>query len=286
MEKLYGKQKQLCVHKLCLGLDQTISTTADEFWFLCNRSVRMLLGNQLLCDSIYLSSADPHNCSLPQIAHCLRPIQRKDTISISRMLIRVKDHPTPSWAFRMYPTCILFKVKSWPCVTFHACSLSSKQYYRLYAWSTWNHYQTWVVMALLWKSFWLCMQPFLQLAIEADIILMSIMHIQFWKRKYYWALGTSQNSKFLCIKKLQQSHTNLFLSSILMIWWALIFRIKLQPPLSKQTKTDGKKSWLFTRLQENGIPGMSMRDWNRSNMTFGYVLLMSHDGKIEPLSQC
>lgn len=130
------------------------------------------------------------------------------------------------------------------------------------------------------------MQPFLQLAIEADIIVMSIMHIQFWKRKYYWALGTSQNSKFLCIKKLQQSHTNLFLSSILMIWWALIFRIKLQSPLSKQTKTDGKKSWLFTRLQENGIPGMSMRDWNRSNMTFGYVLLMSHDGKIEPLSQC
>ena len=156
LEKLDGKQKQLYVPKLFSGLDQTISTIADEFWFLCNRSVRMLLGNQLLCDSIYLSSVDPHSCSLLWITHCLRPIQRKDTISISQMLIRVMDHPTPSWAFRMYPTCILFRVKSWPCVTFHAFFLSSKQYYRLYAWSTWNHYQTWVVMALLWKSFWFC----------------------------------------------------------------------------------------------------------------------------------
>lgn len=122
------------------------------------------------------------------------------------------------------------------------------------------------------------MQPFLRLVIEAERIFLSIMHIQFWKGKCYWALGTSPNSKFLCIKKLQQSHTSLFLSSILMIWWALIFCIKLQSLLSKQTskqkKPDEKKSWLFTRLKENGTPGVSVRDWNRSNMLFGYVLLM------------
>lgn len=130
-------------------------------------------------------------------------------------------------------------------------------------------------------------QPFLRLFIEADIIVMSIMHIQFWKRKCYWALGTSQNSKFLCIKKLQQSHTSLFLSSILMIWWALNFCIKLQSLLSKQTNKQNRwEEKLAFYKAAGGIPGMSMRDWNRSNMPFGYVLLMSHDSKIEPLSQC
>ena len=125
------------------------------------------------------------------------------------------------------------------------------------------------------------MQPFLRLVIEAEIIFVSIMHIQFWKGKCYWTLSTSPNSKFLCIKKLQQSHRSLFLSSILMIWWALIFCIKLQSLFSKQTnkqtnkqKPDEKKSWLFTRLQENGTLGVSVRDWNRSNMPFCYVLLM------------
>ena len=132
-------------------------------------------------------------------------------------------------------------------------------------------------------------QPFLWLFIEADIIVMSIMHIQFWKRKCYWALGTSQNSKFLCIKKLQQSHTSLFLSSILMICWALNFCIRLQPLLSKQTNKQKKKMGRKAGFLQSCRKMVSQEwawDWNRSNMPFGYVLLMSHDSKIEPLSQC
>lgn len=224
-----------------------------------------------------------------QIAHCLRPIQRRDTISISRMLIWVMDHPTPSWAFRMYPTCILFRVKSWPCVTLHACSLSSKQYYRLYAWSTWNHYQTWVVMALLWKSFWLC-------------IYAAIFTIGYWswydsychhahsvlKKKVLLGPGRFpklkiplyQKATAISYKPLSQLHTDDLVS------FDLLYKAAMPFEQTNKQKTDGKKSWLFTRLQENGIPRMSMRDWNRSNMPFGYVLLMSHDGKIEPLSQC
>lgn len=61
-----------CVSKLVWGLDQTIEFEDAH-------------GNQLLCDLIYLSSMDPHNYSLPQITHCLRPIQKKDMMAISQM---------------------------------------------------------------------------------------------------------------------------------------------------------------------------------------------------------
>lgn len=203
MEKLYGKWKQLCF-QVSLGIRSNY------------RSLRMLLGNQLLCDLIYLSSMDPHNRSLPQITHCLRPIQKKRH---DGNFSNADTSPTPSWTFRMYPTCILFRVKSWPCVTFNACSLFSKRYYRLYAWSTWNHYQTWVVMmAFLWKFFsdFAYMQPFLRLVIEAEIIFVSIIHSVLKRESVIgpWALPQTQNSF------VSKSSSNLIeASSSAPYWW-------------------------------------------------------------------
>lgn len=200
------------VSKLFLGLDQTISALAYEFWFLCNRNLRMLLGNQLFCDLIYLSSMDPHNCSLPQITHCLRSIQRKDTIAISQMLIRVMYHSIPSWTFRMYPTCILFRVKSWPCVTFNAHSVFSKQYYRLYAWSMWNHYQTCVVKIFL--TLHIC-SHFYDWLLKLKEYLLASCTFSFEKESVIgpWALPQTQNSF------VSKSSSNLIQASFSAPYW-------------------------------------------------------------------
>ena len=134
------------------------------------------------------------------------------------------------------------------------------------------------------------MQPFLRLVIEAEIIFVSIVHIQFWKGKCYWALGTSPNSKFLCIKKLQQSHTSLFLSSILMIWWALIFCIKLQSLLSKQTNKQKNQTRRKAGFSQ-GCRKMVPQEWEWETETDQHafwlcIINVTDDGKIEPVSQC
>ena len=191
--------------------------------------------------------------------------------------------------FRVYPTCILFRVKSWPCVTFHACFLSSKQYYRLYAWSTWNHYQTWVVMALLWKSFWFC-------------IYAAIFMIVYWswynsyehhahsvlKKKVLLGPGhfpklkipLYQKAPAISYQPLSQLHTDDLLSFELLYKAATPFE---QP--NKQKKKMGRKAG-FLQSCRKMVSQEWAWDWNRSNMPFGYVLLMSHDSKIEPLFQC
>lgn len=133
------------------------------------------------------------------------------------------------------------------------------------------------------------MQPFLRLVIEAERIFVSIMHIQFWKGKCYWALGTSPNSKFLCIEKLQQSHTSLFLSSLLMIWWALIFCIKLQSLLSKQTnkKTRREEKLAFHKAEGKWYPRSERERLKQIKHAFWLCIInVTDDGKIEPVSQC
>lgn len=135
------------------------------------------------------------------------------------------------------------------------------------------------------------MQPFLRLVIEAEIIFVSIMHIQFWKGKCYWALSTSPNSKFLCIKKLQQSHRSFFLSSILMIWWALIFCIKLQSLLSKQTNKQTKTRWeeklAFYKAAGKWNPRSERERLKQIRHAFLLCIInATDDGKIKPVSRC
>lgn len=181
-------------------------------------------------------------------------------------------------------------MKSWPCVTFNACSFS-KRYYRLYAWSreTIIKHEWWWPFCENFSDF-AYMQPFLRLVIEAEIIFVSIMHIQFWKGKCYWSprhfpklkIPLYQKAPAILWSFFLQLHTDL-------VSFDLLYKAAI--PFEQTNKQTNKTRWeeklAFTRLQENGTLGVSVRDWNESDMPFCYVLLMRQmTVKIKPVSRC